>query len=115
MNRRDRGDAAEDLARGHLEARGLHLVERNYHCRHGEIDLVMRDGTDLVFVEVRYRRDRRFGGAAASVDWHKRRKLIAAAQQYLQAKAPKANARFDVVAVEAEGCIDWIKNAFEAG
>lgn len=114
MNRRATGEAAEQRACRFLQSQGLRLVERNYRCRHGEIDLVMREGGELVFVEVRYRRDARFGGAAASVDAGKRARLIAAGLHYLQSKAPGANARFDVIALEGGRQPHWIRNAFDA-
>lgn len=114
MNRQDTGLAAEQLACQYLQAQGLKLLERNYRCRFGEIDLIMQDGRDLVFVEVRFRRSQRFGGAALSVDAAKQAKLLATAQHYLQSKAPKRNARMDVVAVESGNRIDWIKNAIQA-
>lgn len=114
MNRQATGAAAEQLACEYLQARGLRLLERNYRCRFGEIDLIMQDGADLVFVEVRYRRSHRFGGAALSVDAAKQAKLLATAQHYLQSKASKRNARVDVIAVEAGNRVDWIKNAIEA-
>ena len=69
--RKDAGDHSEDLALARLSAAGLKLLKRNHRCKGGEIDLVMLDGTTLVFVEVRFRRNRNFGGAAASatVTW----------------------------------------------
>ena len=77
------GAQAEQAAAAYLVKRGLQLVEKNYRCRFGEIDLIMRAGVTLVFVEVRSRSSRAFGGAAASIDARKQRKLIAAAQHYL--------------------------------
>ncbi|HEX7369152.1 MAG TPA: YraN family protein [Rhodanobacteraceae bacterium] len=108
----------EQLALERLERAGLQLVERNYRTRFGELDLIMRDGTTLVFAEVRYRRDVRFGGGAASVGSGKRAKLVRAAQGFLQAH-PRLAAlpcRFDVVAfdgaADAPSC-DWQRAAFE--
>ena len=77
------GDAHEDAALRLLQARGLVLLARNLACRHGEIDLAMRDGAVLVFVEVRARRDARFGGAAASIGAAKQRRLAQAAAYWL--------------------------------
>src|SRR4051812_25272216 len=71
------GVAAEQLAESYLARLGLEIVERNYRCRFGEIDLIALDGDALVFVEVRLRRNSRFGGAAASIDYAKQRKLVA--------------------------------------
>lgn len=109
------GRDAEDAALRHLSRHGLRLVTRNYRCRRGEIDLIMRDGASLVFVEVRYRRSDRFGGALESVDARKRTRLIQTALHYLQSSAEDSPSRFDVVALT--GAIDrpalqWIKDAF---
>ena len=115
-----RGDAAEDRALAWLVARGLMLVERNYRvargpsARGGEIDLILRDrdGT-LVFVEVRQRRSRGHGGAAASVTATKQRRLVHAAQHYLLRYAAPPPCRFDVLAVDGDA-IEWLQAAFEA-
>jgi putative endonuclease len=108
----------EQLALEHLEHAGLKLVERNFRTRYGELDLILRDGATLVFAEVRYRRDARFGGGAASVGAAKRARLVRAAQGFLQAH-PRLAAlpcRFDVVAFDgnaaAPSC-DWQRAAFE--
>ncbi len=115
---RQQGLAAEEQARRYLEDQGLTLLERNYHCRGGEIDLVMCDGGCLVFVEVRLRRSSRYGSGAESVDWRKQQKLIRAARHYLLARrAGDKPARFDVVALSGRGTqleIQWIRNAFGA-
>lgn len=116
MSNRARGDAAESYAREWLEARGLRHVESNYHCRLGEIDLVMREKDVLVFVEVRLRKHNRYGGAAASVDSTKQRKLLNTARHYISARRVSARqtCRFDVLAVEpgSDGWeIDWLQNA----
>ncbi|HEY5801048.1 MAG TPA: YraN family protein, partial [Burkholderiaceae bacterium] len=78
------GRAGEDAALAYLQEAGLQLVQRNFLCRGGEIDLVMRDGTALVFVEVRKRLDARYGGALASIGPRKQARLRLAAQLYLQ-------------------------------
>jgi putative endonuclease len=106
------GGEKEQLACRYLESQGLRLVARNHRCRHGEIDLVMRDADTLVFVEVRYRRSQRFGSAAESVDAHKQRRLAAAAGHYLQGHPCPLPCRFDVLAIGAADGIDWIRNAF---
>ena len=82
-DRRAFGASVEAAARDYLVAQGLVPVAANVGYRLGELDRVMRDGDGLVFVEVRYRRDDRFGGGAASVDWRKCRKLVRAAQLFL--------------------------------
>jgi putative endonuclease len=114
------GDAAEDRALAWLQARGLKLVQRNYRValgpsvRGGEIDLVMRDrdGT-LVFVEVRRRAGTGHGGAAASVTRAKQKRLIRAAQHYLQRLAVLPPCRFDVLAIDGDG-IEWLQAAFDS-
>jgi putative endonuclease len=109
----------EQLALERLQRAGLKLVERNYRTRFGELDLVMRDGNTLVFVEVRYRHDPRFGGGAASVATGKRGKLVRAAQGFLQSHSALAAlpCRFDVVAFDGEAAAprwEWRRAAFEA-
>ncbi|MFT3806928.1 YraN family protein [Arenimonas sp.] len=111
------GAAAEDAACMLLQRAGLKLLERNARYPFGELDLVMLDAATLVFVEVRLRRDPRFGGAAASIDLGKRRKLALAAQAWLAANPRHGDApcRFDVVAATpaADGLqCEWIRNAF---
>jgi putative endonuclease len=106
------GDAKERLAEDYLKRRRLQPIARNHRCRFGEIDLVMRDGATLVFVEVRYRRSDRFGTPAETVDRRKQQRLAAAASHYLQAHPTVLPCRFDVVAVNGEDRIEWIKNAF---
>jgi putative endonuclease len=96
-----------------LVARGLRPVTRNWHCRFGEIDLVMHDGDTLVFVEVRQRSSRAFGGAAASVTPAKQKKLLAAARLYLASLPREPACRFDVFAWDGTAAPDWIKNAFD--
>ncbi|MEO8160830.1 MAG: YraN family protein [Arenimonas sp.] len=111
------GATAEDAALAHLRAAGLQLLARNVRYPFGELDLVMREGATLAFVEVRFRRGNSFGGAAASVDAGKRRKLARAAQAWLGAHRAYASApcRFDVVAVSPganAGTCEWIRAAF---
>ena len=111
------GRAYEAAAADHLRGAGLAEVARNVRCRHGEIDLVMRDGRVVVFAEVRYRRHAEFGGAAGSVDARKQARLAAAARWYLSQYPALAReaCRFDVVAVtgEAPYRIDWLRDAFQ--
>ncbi len=111
------GDAAEDRALAHLLAAGLKLLARNYRTPGrggGEIDLVMRDaGGTLVFVEVRRRASRSFGGAAASIGATKRRRIIFAARHYLMRSAQPPPCRFDVVSVEGDA-VEWLRAAFDA-
>ena len=114
---KQKGDAAEDHALQHLQAKGLQLLQRNYRTPGrggGEIDLIMRDadGT-LVFVEVRKRRNINHGGALASVTLVKQRRLVFAAQHYLLKLRHVPPCRFDVVAVEGDD-LQWFKAAFDA-
>jgi putative endonuclease len=112
MDRQALGREAEARAEAMLLAQGLTLVQRNYRCRGGEIDLIMRDGGQLVFVEVRYRRSASHGGALASVDTHKRRRLINAAQHYLLTSRWAGPCRFDVVGLGGGGAGQWVRDAF---
>ncbi len=89
----------ERAACDYLLQHGLELVDANYSCRFGEIDLVMRDGNSLVFVEVRFRKSSGFGGGAASVDSAKQRRLSRTARHYLQHHRFDGDCRFDVVDV----------------
>jgi putative endonuclease len=108
-----RGAAAEELAAVFLEGRGLRIVERNYRCRFGEIDLVARSGAVLVFVEVRARQSEAFGGAAGSITAAKRRRLVAAARHYLAKHRVSRACRFDVVLLRGrEQEIEWLADAF---
>ena len=108
------GAAGEQQAAHYLSAQGLTLLQRNWRCRLGEIDLVMLDRDTLVFVEVRLRRSQAFGGAAASVDARKQARLIRAAEQFLQQHPALARlaCRFDVVALDGEQPPDWLQGAF---
>jgi putative endonuclease len=114
------GDDFEQRACGELERAGLKLLARNYTTRHGELDLVMRDGGTVVFVEVRYRKSASHGDAATSVTAAKQGKLILEAQPSLAAHPQHARAacRFDVVSYD--GPLDalqrqWLRGACEAG
>jgi putative endonuclease len=113
MNRA--GARAEDLCAELMRRAGLRVLARNWRCRHGEIDVVAEEGATLVFAEVRYRADWRFGGAAESVTLAKQARIVAAARLYL-ARRPEAHCRFDVLLLDALDAsrIQWIRNAFAA-
>jgi len=109
------GALAEQQACDYLVAQGLKWIVSNFNCRLGEIDLIMRDKDYLVFVEVRSRVSKAFGGALASVTYTKRQKLLKTASLYLTANKlhDKQPIRFDIVCMEgAQPKISWIKNAF---
>lgn len=109
------GAQAEQTAARFLLRQGLLLVQANYRCRFGEIDLILRDGDTLVFAEVRLRSRSDFGGAAASIDTHKQAKLIRAAQLYLAGLPHTPPCRFDallLVSPDGKDGIEWLQNAF---
>ncbi len=111
-NYRLKGKKAEDIACSFLQRNGLKVVDRNYQCRYGEIDLIMQDSDTLVFVEVRFRNSSKYGDAAETVDKNKRRKLIFTANHYLQRTTFDQPVRFDVVALAPEQSPQWICDAF---
>ncbi len=99
MNTSERGRAGEQLAADYLAGKGYQIVDRNYHCRWGELDLVAKKDGLIVFVEVKLRRDDRFSSAIEAVTYQKQRKLRAAASMWLAEKSCDLPARFDVVEV----------------
>jgi putative endonuclease len=110
------GALAEQLAAQYLQGQGLQLLQRNYSCRFGEIDLILQDGDTHVFAEVRLRSSAAFGGAAASIDGRKQAKLLKTAQFYLAGFKQIPPCRFDAVLMQSADLkqIEWIKNAFTA-
>lgn len=117
------GRAVESHVAEYLEKQGFQLLHRNFRSRLGEIDLIGMHQNQLLFVEVRFRQNKRYGTAAESVDFRKQQKLIKAARFFLLTHPKMANCacRFDVVAVtlgrdtdpgDPALEIDWIKNAF---
>ncbi|HEU4853459.1 MAG TPA: YraN family protein [Telluria sp.] len=110
--KQQQGRLWEQRALTYLGMRGLTLVEANYTCRGGEIDLIMRDNGTLVFVEVRQRDNTGYGGAAASISPAKVRRLVRAAQTYLLRFTRLPPCRFDVLAVDGDK-IDWLRNVIE--
>lgn len=108
------GAAAEERAARFLVAQGVRVVERNWRCRGGEIDLVCDDRGTLVFVEVRLRAHDRYGGSAESITRAKQRRIVMAARHYLAA-GREPPCRFDAVLLSGESdAIEWIRNAFDA-
>jgi putative endonuclease len=113
--RGEAGRRAEALAAAFLAARGLAIVERNFRCRRGEIDIIARDGETLVFVEVRLRSRSDFGGAAASITPVKRARITAAAALYLARLGRSPPCRFDALLFDAleSDRIEWLRNIME--
>lgn len=109
------GDGAEQAAAEHLVTAGCLIVARNARYRDGEIDLVVRERDTIAFVEVRMRRSARFGGAISSIDSSKQVRIGRAAQRWLFANYGERwpACRFDVVTVDGDGTIDWIRDAFQ--
>ncbi|MFO7602233.1 MAG: YraN family protein [Gammaproteobacteria bacterium] len=115
MTTRQQGLDAETRAHDYLQQQGLKPLARNVRSPRGEIDLIMEDDDTIVFVEVRLRNRYDFGSGAESVTRQKQQKLIATAAYFLQQnkRLAKRPARFDVISVQGQEHLDWIKNAFE--
>lgn len=109
-----KGSDAEQIALSYLQRQNLVLITQNYRCRFGEIDLIMRDGATLVFVEVRMRGSETFGGAATSITPAKQTKLLHTARHYLSQLKSEPPCRFDALLLSGAGGrkIEWIKDAF---
>lgn len=111
------GQQWEKTAESFLRKQGLTVITRNYHCKQGEIDLVMLDGDALVFIEVRYRQNSSYGSGAQTVTRSKQLKIIATARHFLL-KHPRYSqqpCRFDVISIEnsqQHPNLDWIRDAF---
>ena len=116
LNRKAVGDAYEALALRFLEQHGLIILERNYRCKTGEIDLIMRDNKTVVFVEVRFRTPNRYASGLESIDQRKCRKIASAASDYLQRTglSRRFNSRFDVISISGQGLdsVTWLQSAF---
>jgi putative endonuclease len=117
LNTVQTGQAAEQLAASYLQKKGLRLLECNYRTALGEIDLIMQDCEEIVFVEVRLRNNPHFGNAIESVDQRKQKKLIKTATLYLSHRnlLDKVNCRFDVIGIsyqQTKAAIEWIQDAF---
>ncbi|MDI1361917.1 YraN family protein [Methylotenera sp.] len=115
LSKNNAGLEAEKLAATFLANHGLKLVTQNYHCKYGEIDLVMKDAKTLVFIEVRLRSNSQFGSAGASITAQKQQKLILTAQHYLQQHGD-CQYRFDAILMNKADVnhIEWVRNAFDA-
>lgn len=114
MNRRETGTQYEERAAEYLIAQNYQILERNYRIRSGEIDIIARDGTVLVFIEVKYRKNDESGNPLEAVDIRKQRKIIKVARYYLyQKKYGNVPCRFDVIGI-CGSHIEHIKDAFWA-
>jgi len=109
-----RGERSEQLAYNYLLKQGLQLIEKNFQCRFGELDLIMKEKDTLVIVEVRYRKSNKYGGAAESISKKKQSRIIATTQYYLSCNKMDCPVRFDAMAMSSDTDINWIKNAFQA-
>lgn len=114
MNRRAQGSYYEKIAASYLETQGLQILECNFHCRIGEIDLIAMDGNCLVFVEVKYRANDHCGSPEAAVTRAKQRTIRRVAEYYmLRAGCSQERlCRFDVAAIGADGVVHYYPNAF---
>lgn len=111
---RDIGNHAEDAACRYLQTQGVEIINRNFHSRRGEIDIVCRDGEYLVFVEVKYRAGTEYLGPLGAVSLSKQRRICAAADFYRVRYGipPDTPVRYDVIGIQ-DRQIAWVKNAFE--
>ena len=107
-----RGEQAEQQAYKYLLKQGLLLVEKNFSCQYGEIDLIMQAPKTLVIVEVRFRQSNTFGGALESITHKKQSRIMATTHYYLSVKKINPAIRFDVIAISSDTHINWIQNAF---
>lgn len=107
------GAAAEETAWHFLQAQGCRLLARNWHCRYGEIDLIVEHGSAVVFVEVRWRSSQRFGGAAASITPAKLAKIRRSAEYYLQQHPGQRDCRIDAVLLTPGAKPEWLHNISE--
>ncbi|MEZ8825242.1 YraN family protein [Vibrio amylolyticus] len=119
FSKRDKGQHYETVAKDHLVGCGLTVIERNFTARCGEIDLIMKEGNTLVFIEVRYRESTHYGHAAETISASKVTKLLKTANYWLCKKGlsvEQTDLRFDVIAIHQKGRqIEWIKNAITQG
>lgn len=104
------GTAAEQRALTFLQQQGCVLIARNWHCAYGEIDLIMQLNDTLLFVEVKYRKNQQFGGAAYSITPHKLAKLQRSIEQYLQQHSLNCPCRLDAVLIEGDHSPIWLNN-----
>lgn len=115
VHKKKSGELAEQRACDYLQAQGLELITKNFRTVAGEIDLIMCDDKEIVFVEVRSRAHEEYGSAIESININKQRKILKTAFYFLQQRNGfhKANCRFDVIGVSHDD-IEWIQDAFTA-
>ncbi|MCI7612157.1 MAG: YraN family protein [Selenomonadaceae bacterium] len=119
MDSKELGRCGEKLAADYFSSHGYSLLESNYRCRFGELDLIARRGDMVVFAEVKTRRSGRFGRPGGAVDYFKQQRIIRGAKWYIRSKGLENNRfRFDVLEIlrtpAGQMCINHIKGAFEA-
>ncbi len=107
------GERSEQQACHYLLKQGLLLIEKNFHSKYGEIDLIMSEDNILVIVEVRFRKSNKYGGALESISRKKQSRIIATTQYYLATHKVNSSVRFDVITMSNNTDIHWIKNAFQ--
>jgi putative endonuclease len=118
LNKRVVGDDKEMLACSFLEEKGCRIIERNFRCWMGEIDIIARDGSYLCFIEVKFRKDNSYGDAKEAVNYSKQKRISKVSSFYLYSKKVSFDSpiRYDVIAESVDDGIltfDWVKNAFE--
>lgn len=111
MNKRSVGSFYEEAVSAYLKEKGVQIIEKNFRCRMGEIDLIGIDGDTLVFFEIKYRKNNLYGSPLEAVDYRKQKKIISVAKYYLTYKDVDKYIRFDVIGV-CDNEIEWIKDAF---
>ncbi len=118
MNNREKGSWYEDLACDYLKDNNVRILKRNYRTRSGEIDIIAKDGDYYCFIEVKYRRDNRYGGPEMAVDFAKQKQISRVSRHFLYTilKSEEVPIRYDVIAVNGQKgavSIRWLKNAFD--
>ena len=113
QNNKDKGNTYEDKTVEYLKKTGMEVLDRNYRCRFGEVDLVCEEDRDLVFVEVKYRMNGKYGHPSAAINYYKRRNIVNVSRWYVQEKKRfEQNVRYDV-AIWFNGRLEYYKGAFD--
>jgi putative endonuclease len=118
MNKREQGTWYEDIACEYIKDRGARILRRNYRVRSGEIDIIAKDEKYYCFIEVKYRKDDKYGAPEAAVDFYKQRQISKVSKHFLSyiLKSYEVPIRYDVIAISgSEGAVSvkWLKNAFD--